>query len=68
MGTLLIHSFGKQYGQTNSNLWLTGDQLATYKFAFGTKAASGYPAPLPVGIGIYHFKTICLDFYMCLSV
>lgn len=30
-------------------MWLMGYQLATYKFAFGTKTTSGYPAPLPKG-------------------
>lgn len=45
-----------------------GYQLATSNFAFETKAISGYPAPLSMGVDICLFKTICLDFYMCVLV
>lgn len=44
-----------------------GYQFANFKFAFGTKVVSGYPTPVPMR-GSCRFKTICLDFYMCLSV
>lgn len=66
MGNRLIHSFGKLYGQANQicDSWATSLQLLNLLLEQRLLVAT---LPHSLG-GIYHFKTICLDFCMCISV